>query len=94
MGLDRSWPSSTSFVRNLARGDFGTSFQYRPAACATSTSSACRTRSSSPRPLADLAAHRHPAGIITAVKVDTIWDTFCKVIAMLGLSIPASSWAC
>jgi len=29
-----------------------------------------------------------PAGIITAVKVDTAWDTICKIIAMLGLSIP------
>src|SRR5206468_12324753 len=29
-----------------------------------------------------------PLGIITAVKVDTVWDTASKVVAMLGLSIP------
>jgi len=29
-----------------------------------------------------------PLGMVTAVKVDTAWDSVCKVIAMLGLSVP------
>jgi len=29
-----------------------------------------------------------PLGIISAVKVDTGWDSICKFVAMFGLSVP------
>ena len=88
-GLDRPWPEQYwSFIRNLVRGDFGTSFQYR---LSVRDLYAERLPYSIQLATAGLLISLLigiPAGIITAVKVDTAWDTICKIIAMLGLSIP------
>jgi hypothetical protein len=40
----------------------------------------------------DLAAGGYPAGIISAVRVNSLWDNLGKIIALLGLSIPDSGW--
>jgi len=88
-GLDRPWTEQyVSFVRNVARGDFGTSFQYR-----IGVRDLYFERLPNSIWLAFWAFTVSlligiPLGIITAVKVDTVWDTASKVIAMLGLSIP------
>jgi peptide/nickel transport system permease protein len=88
-GLDRSYPEQyVSFVINMARGDLGNSFQYR-----MPVRNIYFERLPNSIQLASVAFMVSlligvPLGIITAVKVDTGWDTFSKVIALLGLSIP------
>jgi peptide/nickel transport system permease protein len=88
-GLDRSWPEQYfSFVGNLLRGDFGTSFQYRvPVRDLYFERLPLSVQLASTGLLISLLIGV-PLGIVTAVKVDTVWDHVCKVIAMLGLSIP------
>ncbi|HZO33057.1 MAG TPA: ABC transporter permease [Chloroflexota bacterium] len=88
-GLDRPWPEQyVSFVRNLARGDFGTSFQYRLSVRELYAERLPYSLQLASAGLLISLLIGIPAGIITAVKVDTFWDSLCKVIAMLGLSIP------
>jgi len=88
-GLDQSYPQQyLNFVGRLAAGDFGRSFQYR-----VPVRDLYFGRLPNSLKLAFAAflvslVIGIPLGIITAVKVDTIWDTAAKVIAMLGLSIP------
>jgi len=77
-----------SWLTNILRGDFGTSFQYR-----VPVRDLYFQRLPASLQLA-LAAFvisiviGVPLGIITAVKVNTIWDSVSKVIALLGLSVP------
>ena len=88
-GLDRSWPEQyLSFVTNVARGDLGMSFQYR-----VPVRNLYFERLPNSIQLAGVGFLISlligvPLGILTAVKVDTVWDTVSKVIAMLGLSLP------
>ena len=88
-GLDKSLPEQyVSFVVNMARGDLGNSFQYR-----MPVRNLYFERLPSSLQLAAVAFMVSlligiPLGIITAVKIDTGWDTLSKVIALLGLSIP------
>src|SRR5438067_2023294 len=88
-GLDApGYQQYFSWVRNMARGDFGTSFQYR-----VGVRDLYFQRLPNSVQLAFAAFLVSliigiPLGIITAVKVDTFWDTASKVVAMLGLSIP------
>jgi peptide/nickel transport system permease protein len=88
-GLDRSWPEQyLSFITHLAQGELGMSFQYR-----MPVRDLYFQRLPNSLELAFAAFMVSlligvPLGIVTAVKVDTVWDTFAKVIAMLGLSIP------
>jgi ABC-type dipeptide/oligopeptide/nickel transport system permease component len=88
-GLDRPWPEQyLSFVRNLVRGDFGTSFQYRLSVRELYVERLPYSLQLASAGLSISLLIGIPLGIVTAVKVDTMWDTVCKVIAMLGLSIP------
>ena len=88
-GLDRSWPEQYgSFVSNLLRGDFGTSFQYRLSVRDLYAERLPYSLQLATAGLLISLLIGIPAGIITAVKVDTAWDTICKIIAMLGLSVP------
>ncbi len=88
-GLDQSWPEQyVSFVRNLMRGDFGTSFQYRLSVRDLYIERLPYSLQLASAGLMISLLIGIPLGIITAVKVDTIWDTVCKIIAMLGLSVP------
>ena len=88
-GLDRSWPEQyLSFVTNVARGDLGMSFQYR-----VPVRNLYFERLPNSLQLAGVGFLISlligiPLGIVTAVKVDTVWDSVSKVIAMLGLSLP------
>ena len=76
------------FVTNSLQGDFGMSFQYR-----VPVRDLYLQRLPASLQLA-LAAFLVsivigvPLGILTAVKVNTIWDSVSKVIALLGLSVP------
>ena len=88
-GLDRPWPEQyLSFVSAMARGDLGTSFQYRMPVRDLYME---RLPNSIQLALAGLLVSLVigiPLGILTAVKIGSAWDTLCKIIAMLGLSIP------
>jgi len=88
-GLDRSWPEQyVSYVSRLVQGDLGVSFHYRLPVRDLYFE---RLPNSLQLAFAGLLISLLigiPFGILTAVKVDTMWDSVCKVIAMLGLSIP------
>jgi ABC-type dipeptide/oligopeptide/nickel transport system permease component len=88
-GLDRSWPEQYfAYVGRLVQGDLGTSFHYRLPVRDLYFE---RLPNSLQLAMAGLLISLFigiPFGILTAVKVDTGWDSVCKVIAMLGLSIP------
>jgi ABC-type dipeptide/oligopeptide/nickel transport system permease component len=88
-GLDRPLPVQyLSFVKNIATGQLGMSFNYEMpvsklyfqrlpnslelAACATLIS----------------LLFGIPAGLLSGVKVNTGWDSFGKIVALLGLSVP------
>src|SRR5919201_4899994 len=73
-GLDRPWPEQyVSFVTNAVKGDFGTSFQYR-----VPVRDLYFERLPNSLVLAFVALLISlvigvPLGIISAVKVDTVW---------------------
>lgn len=89
-GLNKSWPEQyVSFVWNIARFDYGESFQY-----GTSVRSLYFDRLPNSLLLAFWAflismAIGIPLGIMSAVKVDSWWDSFGKTFALLGLSVPS-----
>ena len=89
-GLNKSWPEQyASFVWNIARFDYGESFQY-----GTSVRSLYFDRLPNSLLLAFWAflismAIGIPLGIMSAVKVDSSWDSFGKTFALLGLSVPS-----
>jgi len=88
-GLNASYPQQyLSFIGKLLSGDLGRSFQYR-----VPVRDLYLERLPNSLELAFAAfvvslVIGIPLGIVTAVKVDTVWDTLAKVVAMLGLSIP------
>jgi peptide/nickel transport system permease protein len=88
-GLDRPWPEQyVTFLGNALRGNLGTSFQYR-----VSVRDLYFERLPNSLVLAAVALLISlllgvPLGIISAVKVDTIWDSISKIVAMFGLSVP------
>jgi peptide/nickel transport system permease protein len=88
-GLDKPWPDQyVSFISNAVRGDFGTSFQYR-----VPVRDLYFERLPNSLLLAFVALLISlvigiPLGMVSAVKLDTGWDTASKVTALLGLSVP------
>jgi ABC-type dipeptide/oligopeptide/nickel transport system permease component len=89
-GLDRSWPEQyASFVSNIVRLDYGESFQYGVA-----VRDLYFNRLPNSLQLAFFAflfslAIGIPLGIMSAVRVNTWWDSFGKLVGLLGLSIPS-----
>src|ERR671936_1400753 len=88
-GLDRSWPVQyVSFLQNIVTGQLGKSFNYR---LPVSELYFQRLPNSLTLGLAATLISLLigvPAGIISAVKVNSAWDNVAKGIALLGLSIP------
>src|SRR5919204_3775425 len=88
-GLDRPWPEQyVTFVGNALQGNLGTSFQYR-----VPVRDLYFERLPNSLLLALVALLISlvlgvPLGIVSAVKVDTIWDSISKLVAMFGLSVP------
>ena len=88
-GLDRSWPVQYAhFVYNILSGNLGISFNYR-----MPVSELYFERLPNSLQLALAATLLSfligiPAGLLSAVQVDGVWDQAGKVIALLGLSIP------
>jgi peptide/nickel transport system permease protein len=88
-GLDQSWPVQyVAFMQNALTGELGKSFNYR---IPVSELYFQRLPNSLQLGLAATAISLLigiPAGIISAVKVNTWWDSVAKGVALLGLSIP------
>src|SRR5438445_3627077 len=88
-GLDRPLPVQyLSFLKNIATGELGNSFNYE---MPVSTLYFQRLPNSLELALAATLISFFigiPAGIISAVRVNSGWDSFGKVVALLGLSIP------
>jgi peptide/nickel transport system permease protein len=88
-GLDRPWPVQyVSFMQNVVTGELGKSFNYR-----LPVSALYFQRLPNSLQLAIAASVISllvgiPAGIISAVRVNSLWDNLGKIIALLGLSIP------
>jgi peptide/nickel transport system permease protein len=88
-GLDRPWPAQfVSFMQNIVTGELGKSFNYR-----LPVSELYFQRLPNSLQLALVATMISllvgiPAGIISAVRVNSLWDNLGKIIALLGLSIP------
>jgi peptide/nickel transport system permease protein len=88
-GLDRPWPVQyLSFVKNIFTGELGKSFNYR---MPVSELYFQRLPNSLELALAATLVSLLigvPAGLVSAVRVNSWWDNLGKVIALLGLSIP------
>ena len=88
-GLDRSWPAQyVAFLQNALTGELGRSFNYR---LPVSELYFQRLPNSLTLGLAATLISLLigvPAGIVSAVKVNTWWDHLAKGIGLLGLSIP------
>ena len=88
-GLDRSWPVQyLSFLKNIVQGELGKSFNYR-----MPVSELYFERRPNSLQLALAATLVSlllgiPAGIVSAVRVDSWWDNLGKVVALMGLAIP------
>src|ERR1700730_8682336 len=88
-GLDRSLPMQyLAFAQNIFTGELGKSFNYQ---MPVSTLYFQRLPNSLELALAATLISfviGIPAGLISAVRVNSGWDSFGKVVTLLGLSIP------
>jgi len=88
-GLDRAWPVQYAvFAKNVLTGDLGKSFNYQ---MPVSTLYFQRLPNSLELALAATLISfviGIPAGLISAVKVNTGWDSFGKTVALFGLAVP------
>ena len=88
-GLDHPWPVQyLSFVKNIFTGELGKSFNYR-----MSVSELYFQRLPNSLQLALAATLVSlligvPAGLLSAVRVNSWWDNLGKGVALLGLAIP------
>jgi peptide/nickel transport system permease protein len=88
-GLDRSWPVQyLAFAKNVLTGQLGKSFNYE---MPVSTLYFQRLPNSLELAFAATLISFFigiPAGIISAVRVNSGWDNVGKIVALLGLSVP------
>ena len=88
-GLDRPWPIQyLAFAQNIFTGQLGKSFNYQ-----MPVSTLYFQRLPNSLELAFAATMISffigiPAGIISAVRVNSGWDNVGKIVALLGLSVP------
>jgi peptide/nickel transport system permease protein len=88
-GLNRPWPVQyASFMHNVLRGELGKSFNYR-----LPVSELYLQRLPNSLQLALAATLISvligvPAGLLSAVRVNGLWDNVGKILGLLGLSIP------
>src|SRR5436309_14359320 len=88
-GLDQPWPVQyLAFAQNIFTGQLGKSFNYQ-----MPVSTLYFQRLPNSLELAFAATMISffigiPAGIISAVRVNSGWDNVGKIVALLGLSVP------
>jgi ABC-type dipeptide/oligopeptide/nickel transport system permease component len=88
-GLDQSYPVQyLTFAKNVLMGDLGKSFNYQ---MPVTTLYFQRLPASLQLALAATLISfiiGIPAGLISAVKVNSVWDNAGKVVALFGLAVP------
>jgi peptide/nickel transport system permease protein len=90
LGLDRSLlVQYGTFVRDLARGDFGRSFYYRTPVLELYISRLPNSLLLAVAAMAFSLLIGIPSGIMAAVRVGGWWDSAGKIFALLGLSMPS-----
>jgi peptide/nickel transport system permease protein len=89
LGLDRSLPVQYGiYLRDVARGDFGTSFKTRRSALSTVMERLPWTLELGMASFLVSVLIAVPIGVVTAVKRDTAIDVAGKVVALFGQSLP------
>ena len=89
-GLDKSIPQQYfSFMGNVFKGDIGTSFQYKRSVRELYFQRFFNSLQLAAGALIVAMGVGIPLGILSAVKLGTWWDSFGKLVALLGLSIPS-----
>jgi peptide/nickel transport system permease protein len=90
LGLDRSLlVQYGTFVRDLARGDFGRSFYYRTPVLELYISRLPNSLMLAVAAMAFSLLIGIPSGIMAAVRVGGWWDSGGKIFSLLGLSMPS-----
>jgi peptide/nickel transport system permease protein len=89
LGLDRSLVVQYgTFMRDLARGDFGRSFYYRTPVLELYLSRLPNSLLLAVAAMAFSLLIGIPSGIMAAVRVGGWWDSGGKIFSLLGLSMP------
>ena len=89
LGLDRSLlVQYGTFMRDLARGDFGRSFYYRMPVLELYLSRLPNSLMLAVAAMAFSLLIGIPSGILAAVRVGGWWDSGGKIFSLLGLSMP------
>jgi peptide/nickel transport system permease protein len=89
LGLDRSLPVQYGiYLRDVIRGDFGTSFKTRRSALSTVMERLPWTLELGTASFLVSVLIAVPIGVMTAVKRDTAIDIAGKVVALFGQSLP------
>lgn len=90
LGLDRSLiVQYGTFMRDLARGDFGRSFYYRTPVLELYVSRLPNSLLLAAAAMVFSLVIGIPSGIMAAVRVGGWWDSAGKIFALLGLSMPS-----
>jgi peptide/nickel transport system permease protein len=90
LGLDRSLlVQYGTFMRDLARGDFGRSFYYRTPVLELYVSRLPNSLLLAAAAMVFSLLIGIPSGIMAAVRVGGWWDSAGKMFALLGLSMPS-----
>ena len=76
------------FIRNLARGDLGTSFQFNMPVLDVYLRRLPNSVTLGLAAFLISVAIGLPLGIVSAVRINSWWDSVGKLIALLGLSVP------
>ena len=89
-GLDKPWPVQyVVFVSNIVRGDFGKSIYYRIPAFDLYMQRLPASLLLAAVAMAISLLLGIPIGILSAVRLNTWVDSFGKIFAILGLSLPS-----
>jgi peptide/nickel transport system permease protein len=89
-GLDKPWPVQYAvFVSNIVRGDFGKSIYYRIPAFDLYLQRLPASLLLAAMAMAISLILGIPIGILSAVRLNTWVDSFGKIFAILGLSLPS-----
>lgn len=89
-GLDKPWPVQYAvFVSNIVRGDFGKSIYYRIPAFELYLQRLPASLLLASVAMAISLILGIPIGILSAVRINTWVDSFGKLFALLGLSLPS-----
>ena len=89
-GLDKPWPIQYGvFVSNIVRGDFGKSIYYRIPAFDLYLQRLPASLLLAAVAMAISLILGIPIGILSAVRLNTWLDSFGKIFALLGLSLPS-----